>query len=503
MLNPLGPGHLFRSNVRPTDIAAGIVEGPWTQGGRQNRTFVTPVVHYARTTDGVAVYDEVGHPAAARARSPLARARGAGAASPSSSMKKSGAGGGAAGPNISPWVRDLGWAGETGKLEEGDEEDEDDEDDEVKAAVPDDVTTVISGMLSPPRCVSPEASLANLAQTDADVANRLVAAAALARADRRRFDRMWPHRSQRLPTSKQGLETYKRTGGGANTRVPSKTFIWPGHTSVEDAVSTVGRREGPNFVRGGEPRWRRVTRGASWASLPACVNDRGPVVAPRALEDNRRRGLDLATESMRRATTASAGGGRYGGAFRPCTSVGPGTTSLLGRPTARPQGRLLTAYAIRDILQSSPEVRDRLTTNRSAPFLSADRGALPTGPGGITPTSRQLRKRAAREARAAKRAAEKEAQAAAVSHVFARMRQHLADKLARVLDLFRAMDDNGDGHIQPEELGPALAQLGFEATEDDLKLAHVVCEEDVIPFLPSSFCVRSLICLLSRCVALG
>ena len=65
-------------------------------------------------------------------------------------------------------------------------------------------------------------------------------------------------------------------------------------------------------------------------------------------------------------------------------------------------------YAIRDILQSSPEVRDRLTTNRSAPFLSTDRGALPAGPGGITPTSHQLRKRAAREAREAKRTAKKQ-----------------------------------------------------------------------------------------------
>ena len=70
------------------------------------------------------------------------------------------------------------------------------------------------------------------------------------------------------------------------------------------------------------------------------------------------------------------------------------------------------------------------------------------------------------------------AQARAVSHVFKRMRQHLQDKLARVLDLFRAMDDNGDGHIQPEELGPALAQLGFEASGDELALAYGALDRD-------------------------
>ena len=66
------------------------------------------------------------------------------------------------------------------------------------------------------------------------------------------------------------------------------------------------------------------------------------------------------------------------------------------------------------------------------------------------------------------------------------------------------------GNVETQSQSIMSAMLGFdemegnecdEATEDDLKLAHVVCEEDDI--LPPSFCKRSLICLLSRCVALG
>ena len=62
--------------------------------------------------------------------------------------------------------------------------------------------------------------------------------------------------------------------------------------------------------------------------------------------------------------------------------------------------------------------------------------------------------------------------------VFDRLRDHMAEKVNRLVEVFRDIDESGDGKVTKKELSRGLTQLGVSATAAEIDEVFGILDKD-------------------------
>ena len=81
---------------------------------------------------------------------------------------------------------------------------------------------------------------------------------------------------------------------------------------------------------------------------------------------------------------------------------------------------------------------------------------------------------------------------AAVS-VLLTLHDRLVEKRLRTVDLFRKIDESGDGVVDPEEFRSGLDAFGFTTSDEDFKSLMGVLDKEYVTRLPVVFVVMIVV----------